>query len=51
MTVKQMREKILKMEQELENLTAEEEIIRELKLKLMGQICAYEYQIQIQEAA
>ena len=51
MTVKQMREKILKMEQELENLTAEEEIIRELKLKLMGQICEYEYLIEIQEAA
>ena len=46
MTVKQMREKILKMEQELENLTAEEEIIRKLKLALMGQICAYEYLIQ-----
>ena len=49
MTVKQMREKILKMEQELENLTAEEEIIRELKLKLMVEMFAWE--CLIQEAA
>ena len=51
MTVEQMRKDLQIMEEELENLRTKEELIKELKLKLMGQICAYEYLIQIQEAA
>ena len=40
-----MRTKIQEMEQELENLETKQKLIKELKLKLMGQICAYEYLI------
>ena len=46
MTVEQMRKDLQIMEEELENLRTKEELIKELKLKLMGQICAYEYLIQ-----
>tara|TARA_B110000014_G_C19638318_1_gene336522 strand:+ start:264 stop:413 length:150 start_codon:yes stop_codon:yes gene_type:complete len=46
MTVEQMRKDLQIMEEELENLRTKEELIKELKLKLMGQICAYEFLIQ-----
>ena len=46
MTIQEMRDEIQKLEQELENLKTKEELIKELKLKVMGQICAYEYLIQ-----
>ena len=46
MTVEQMRKDLQMMEEELENLRTKEELIKELKLKLMGQICAYEFLIQ-----
>ena len=46
MTVEQMRKDLQIMEEELENLRTKEELIKELKLKVMGQICAYEYLIQ-----
>tara|TARA_Y200000002_G_C22515417_1_gene593182 strand:- start:371 stop:544 length:174 start_codon:yes stop_codon:yes gene_type:complete len=46
MTIEEMRTEIQKLEQELENLKTKEELIKELKLKVMGQICAYEYLIQ-----
>ena len=46
MTIEEMRTEIQKLEQELENLKTKEALIKELKLKLMGQICAYEYLIQ-----
>ena len=47
MTIQEMRAKIQEMEQELENLETltRQKLIKELKLKLMGQICAYEYLI------
>tara|TARA_Y100001963_G_scaffold18578_1_gene23396 strand:- start:75 stop:263 length:189 start_codon:yes stop_codon:yes gene_type:complete len=47
MTIQEMRAKIQEMEQELENLETltKQKLIKELKLKLMGQICAYEYLI------
>lgn len=45
MTIQEMRTKIQEMEQELENLETRQKLIKELKLKLMGQICAYEYLI------
>ena len=46
MTIQEMRDEIQKLEQELENLKTKEKLIKELKLKVMGQICAYEYLIQ-----
>tara|TARA_B100001029_G_C14703413_1_gene256143 strand:+ start:219 stop:392 length:174 start_codon:yes stop_codon:yes gene_type:complete len=46
MTIEEMKTEIQKLEQELENLKTKEELIKELKLKVMGQICAYEYLIQ-----
>ena len=45
MKIQEMKTEIEKLEQELENLKTKEELIKELKLKLMGEICAYEYQI------
>ena len=45
MTLQEMRDEIQKLEQELENLKTKEKLITDLKLKVMGQICAYEYQI------
>ena len=45
MTIEEMKTEIQKLEQELENLKTKEELIKELKLKVMGQICAYEYLI------
>ena len=45
MTIQEMRDEIQKLEQELENLKAKEKLITDLKLKVMGQICAYEYLI------
>ena len=46
MTIEEMRTEIQKLEQELENLKTKEKLITDLKLKVMGQICAYEYLIQ-----
>ena len=45
MTIQEMRNEIQKLEQELENLKTKEKLITDLKLKVMGQICAYEYLI------
>ena len=45
MTIQEMRDEIQKLEQELENLKTKEKLITDLKLKVMGQICAYEYLI------
>ena len=45
MTIQEMRDQIQKLEQELENLKTKEKLITDLKLKVMGQICAYEYLI------
>jgi len=45
MTIHEMRTKIQKLEEELEDLKTKEKLITELKLKVMGQICAYEYLI------
>ncbi len=45
MTIQEMRAKIQKLEEELEDLKTKEKLITELKLKVMGQICAYEYLI------
>ena len=46
MKIQEMKTEIQKMEQELENLKHKKKLIKELELKLMGQICAYEYLIQ-----
>ena len=46
MTIEEMRTEIQKLEQELENLKTKEELIKELKLKVIGQIIAYEYLIE-----
>ena len=46
MTIQEMRDEIQKLEQELENLKPKEKLITDLKLKVMGQICAYEYLIE-----
>ena len=45
MKIQEMKTEIQKMEQELENLKHKKKLIKELELKLMGQICAYEYLI------
>ena len=45
MTIQEMRDEIQKLEQELENLKTKEKLITDLKLKVMGQICAYDYLI------
>ena len=45
MTIQEMRDEIQKLEEELEDLKTKEKLITELKLKVMGQICAYEYLI------
>ena len=45
MTIQEMRDEIQKLEQELENLKTKEKLITDLKLKVMGQNCAYEYLI------
>ena len=45
MTIQEMRDEIQKLEQELENLKTKEKLITDLKLKVMGQIRAYEYLI------
>jgi ribosomal protein L29 len=45
MTIQEMRNEIQKLEQELENLKTKEKLMTDLKLKVMGQICAYEYLI------
>ena len=45
MTIQEMRNEIQKLEQELENLKTKEKLITDLKLKVMGQICADEYLI------
>ncbi len=45
MTIQEMRDEIQKLEQELENLKTKEKFMTDLKLKVMGQICAYEYLI------
>jgi|TARA_B100002019_G_scaffold16525_1_gene13015 ribosomal protein L29 len=45
MTIQEMRDEIQKLEQELENLKTKEKLMTDLKLKVMGQICAYEYLI------
>ena len=45
MTIQEMRDDIQKLEQELEDLKTKEKLITDLKLKVMGQICAYEYLI------
>ena len=45
MTIQEMRTEIQKMEQKLENLKHKKRLIKEQELKLMGEICAYEYQI------
>ena len=45
MKIQEMRDEIQKLEQELENLKTKEKLITDLKLKVMGEICAYEYQI------
>ena len=46
MTIEEMKTEIQKLEQELENLKTKEELIKELKLKVIGQIIAYEYLIE-----
>ena len=46
MTIEEMRTEIQKLEQELKNLKTKEELIKELKLKVIGQIIAYEYLIE-----
>ena len=45
MKIQEMKTEIQKMEQELENLKHKKKLNKELELKLMGQICAYEYLI------
>ena len=45
MKIREMRTEIQKMEQKLENLKHKKRLIKEQELKLMGEICAYEYQI------
>ena len=45
MKIQEMRTEIQKMEQKLENLKYKKKLITDLKLKVMGQICAYEYLI------
>jgi len=46
MKIQKMKTEIQKLEQELENLKTKEELIKELKLKVIGQIIAYEYLIE-----
>ena len=45
MKIQEMRTEIQKMEQKLENLKHKKRLIKEQELKLMGEICAYEYLI------
>ena len=45
MTIQEMRNEIQKLEHDLVNLKTQEQLITDLQLKVMGQICAYEYLI------